>query len=543
MILKYEWGNVPGNSILMKFSTYLLALVFLMVSCTKNFEEINRNPFNPTQTDIGPLFNTIINSLRLGWNEQFYLHNETLYGITQQAARTSVGFDNITIGTEEAWANYYRALAHIREIERRFGEMAVEEEALNNVRAQLKVLMAYKTFRLTDLFGDMPFFEAGRGFESLDYVRPAFDAQEEIYKFLLEELKWVEENINTSPNPVTASGEKYVSFSDFDKLFFGDMRRWRKFANSLRMRHAMRMVEKDPAFATPILKEIIEKQLHVIEEGEDVGMWPVQQDWVNESVIWSFSEHNKLRMGSTVWHQLSANDNPDGSGIFDPRARIFFETNNDGEWAAFPQIPDASTPAEGGIPYGQHRDNNYTIKGEANLFSPFNYYLIRDQFDIPEILLTAAEVGFIKAEAYLRGLGVAMDEGAAEAEYTVALVSSIKFWQNVVTSSSIWVNKPPILSEGEIFAATNHPRLSIFTSSDKLALIYTQRWLDAFRQPWEAFALWRRTGATPREGTAPEYYRFSYPPSEAENNPENWSAQVGRMGEDSPRVKVWWMAD
>ena len=155
----------------MRFKYYILLFLLIGTSCTKDFEEINKNPFSPTQTDIGPLFNTVISSIRLGWNEQFYLHNETLYGITEQAAKTAIGFNNITIGTEEVWNNYYRALAHIREIEGRLAEMDVEEEALYNVRSQLKVTLAYKTFRLTDLFGDIPFFEAGRGFESLDFCK------------------------------------------------------------------------------------------------------------------------------------------------------------------------------------------------------------------------------------------------------------------------------------------------------------------------------------------------------------------------------------
>ncbi|MCO6479426.1 MAG: SusD/RagB family nutrient-binding outer membrane lipoprotein [Phaeodactylibacter sp.] len=523
------------------FKIILASLVFLSISCDKDFEEINKNPFSPTQADIGPLFNTVVASLRLGWNEQFYVHNETLYGITQLAAKTGVGFDNINIGIEEIWRDYYRGLVHIRELERRFNEMDVEEEALNNVRAQLKVLLAYKTFRLTDLFGDVPFFDAGKGFQSLDLSRPGFDSQEEIYKFLLEELRWVEENINAAPDPRTASGAKYVSFGDFDNLFNGGLWMWRKFANSLRLRHAMRMVEKDPAYAEPIIKEIIENDLPIIESGEEVGMHPGRQDWRNDGVNWSFREHNKLRMGATIWRYLSENNNTDGSGIYDPRANIFFEPNNANEWVAFPQVPDADTPPAGGIPYGEHRDNNYSIKGNANIYSPFNYYLIRDNVDIPEVILTAAEMGFIKAEAYFRGLGVAMDEGAAEAEYTVAVVNSIKFWQGIAAGSQMWANAPPVLSENEIFAKLNHPRLSIFTSENKLELIYAQRWLDAFRQPWEAFALSRRVGATPREGEMPEYYRLPYPPSEAENNPDNWAGQVARMGEDSEKVKVWWM--
>jgi hypothetical protein len=270
-------------------------------------------------------------------------------------------------------------------------------------------------------------------------------------------------------------------------------------------------------------------------------MLPQAQDWVNESVIWSFAEHKKLRMGTTIWHELSENDNKDGSGIFDPRARIFFETNNANEWVPYPNLPDANTPPEGGIPYEQHRDFNYTIKGADNLFSPFNYYLVRDDKTIPEVLFTAAEVGFIKAEAYVRGLGVAADPFAADGEYTEAVVASISFWQNIAVNSAIWANKPPLLSEGEIFAVTNHPRINIFGNDNKLELIYKQQWLDAFRQPWEAFALWRRTGATPREGDAPAFYRFPYPPTEGTNNPENYADQVAKMGEDSRAVKVWWM--
>lgn len=516
-------------------------LLILLSACTKDFEEINENPFSPTQTDIGPLFNTVVESLRLGWNEQFYLHNETLYGITEQAAKTAVGFDNITIGTEEIWNNYYQALAHIREIERRLEAMDMEPEALNNVLAQLKILAAYKTFRITDLFGDIPFSDAGRGFEDLAFARPKFDAQSDIYRSLLEDLEWAATNINTFPNPETANGTAYLSINNFDHLFNGDMMHWRKFANSLRFRHAMRMVEKDPDFATAVIQDILENDLPLIETGEDVGMWPGAQLWANQGVNWSFREHNKLRLGTTMWQWMSDNDNTDGSGIFDPRAYIFFETNNADEWVAFPQIPTTETEPSGGIPYGQHRDNNYTIKGNANIYTPFNYYLIRDEIGIPEIILTAAEIGYLKAEAYLRGLGVAADVGKAEEEYTLALVNSIQFWQNIVNNSPIWVNAPTIYPIGEIYGLINHPTMDIFNTTDKLERIYAQRWIDAFRQPWEAFALWRRTGLTPSAGDAPEYFRFAYPPSEAENNPDNWADQVSKMGSDSPSTKIWWM--
>jgi hypothetical protein len=519
-------------------------LILTATACTKDFEEINKNPFSPTQTDVPPLFNSVVSGLQLGWNEQLYINNERLYEVTQLSAKFAIGFDNVTIGTEEIWNSAYTGLGQMREIERRIEEKAesVPSETLNNIRAQLKVLMAYRIFRLTDFFGDIPFFDAGKGFQDLELLRVKFDSQEEIYKFLLEELKWVEDNIKPATEAFMEDGTPYATLGGFDNLLNNDMVLWRKFANSLRLRHAMRMVEKDPDFATPILKEIIENDLPVITQGEDVIMMPSQQDWRNDGVHWSFREHKRLRMGSNVWHQLSETDSSDGSGIYDPRAYIWFETNNANEWTAFPQNPDSDTPTEGGIPYQEHRDVSYNVKGVDNLYSPINYYLVRDWNDVPEVLLTAAESHYIKAEAYLRGLGVVMNPSNAEEEYLLGITSSITFWQGVAQNSAFWINKPEILTTGQIFAAANHPELDIFSADNKLERVYKQRWLDNFRQPWEAYALMRRTNnQTPSEGNVIQHYRFAYPPSEAENNPDEWQAQVARMGADTKDVKVWWM--
>ncbi|MDV7398355.1 hypothetical protein RZS08_43525, partial [Arthrospira platensis SPKY1] len=96
---------------------------------------------------------------------------------------------------------------------------------------------------------------------------------------------------------------------------------------------------------------------------------------------------------------------------------------------------------------------------------------------------------FIKAEIYLRGLGVPADASAAEEAHYLGVVSSLKFWQSVFVNTPIWVNAPSVLTEGEIFAVANHPRITLFGQSDKLERIYAQRWLDAFRQPWEAYSL------------------------------------------------------
>ena len=224
-----------------------------VMSCRKNFEEINTDPSSFTTASDGSLFNGVISSLQPGWNEQFYIHNEIFYKQTQLAALTKEGWGNFTLGTEEIWSNYYGALPEIRELEKRFATYD-NSPGVINMRAMLKITMAMKTFKVTDIFGDIPFSQAGYGFQSLDLLRPKFDKQRDIYLKLLDDLKWADENIDET----AVKTEPFATFSGFDKLFNGDMKKWRKMANSLRLRHAMRIAEKEPVIAGEIVKDIIE---------------------------------------------------------------------------------------------------------------------------------------------------------------------------------------------------------------------------------------------------------------------------------------------
>jgi len=527
----------------MKNKIIHILLIFSLVffySCEKDFDDLNKNPYATTITSIGPLFNNAVSSLKLGWNEQFYVHNEVIYKQTQLTALTSEAWQNLSIGTEEIWSNYYIALAHIRDIELRLEEMEDPNrpDSLNNVKGMLKVLLAYKTFRVTDLFGDMPFFDAGKGYEGVQYLHPKYDSQEDIYKFLLDELKWAAENISLDPQ--TPSGGSYLSIASSDHLFNGNLQLWIKFANSLRLRHAMRIAEKEPELANEIILEIFENNLPVIKPGEDVIMMPIEQAWLKESTNWSFREHKNLRMGTNIWNQMAENDSTNGTGFYDPRAFIFFETNNAGKWVAYPQIPDAGTPPSGGIPYGLHRDLNYTIKGNDCIYSPVNFYITRDENTIPEIILTGSEYYFIKAEAYYRGIGIALDPNLGSAAFFEGVIASMEFWDELKNNSSIWQYIDPNYDLANPYDVAN--KIFFLENDDeKLDLVYAQRWIDAFRQPWEAFCLTRRTGRTPREGDALNYFRLPYPPTESEHNAENYSTQTAKMGGDLTTVKVWWM--
>ena len=523
----------------MKKLTIILSICLLATTgCDKGFDDINTNPLAPSNVKFGAVFNGLVQSLQLGWNRQLFLHNEVLYDVTEQAVVTAKTFGNVDGGSEDVWSNYYNATKNANELYQRFDALTEDPRSADIVRAQLDVLMAYKTFQVTDLFGDIPYLEGGKAFATDEVIRPVYNTQEEIYKSVITDLE--KASIILSGGGEAPLGE-YLRYGAFDTFLDDNTDRWARFCNSLLLRHLVRMYDVDPDFAGSRVKELIDSGANFITEGNDIVMSPANQNWANLGVNWSFREHNKVRMGSTIWNFMTDEDGE----ILDPRLRFFFEENNAGEWVAFPQNPTSDTPQSGGEPYSQdRRDASYEDKGIDNIYSAVNFYLIRDELDIPEILMTAAEVKFLLSEIFIRGIGVATDPFLASSRYQEGIIASINYWKGIVQNSTIWLNQPPIPSDTEIFFLATNPKYAITfegATEANLRRIYEQRWVDSFRQPWEAFALLRRTNLVPRERDENEFFRFQYPQSEVAFNTDNYETQVSSMGGDQTNIKMWWM--
>ena len=560
-------------------STAILALTF--GSCTKGFEEMNKNPMNPTGTDIGPLFNGVVSSLTWIGNEQFYLNNEVFYPETELGALTSEAWGNMSIGTDAVWNNYYLALANIHDIDKRLDEMCEtsgDNEIDDKVRAQLTVIEAFKTFKVTDMFGDIPYSEAGYiWYNTVENRKPKYDSQESIYKTLLEELVWARD-ILSNGQAKTSLGNTYYSLGSYDVMYLNDYYKWAKIANSLILRHALRMYDKDPAYAKPILNEAFNKPViddYYYSGNGAFAMWPQYLGSTFGDEGWAFREHKNLRMGETIFAQMSKATDSTDNRIFDPRVYIFFDTNHktseypNGAWRAFPQVRDANTPTEGGTPYSSGRDKNYTFKGPACLYSPFNYYLVRDHVFVPQMLISPAEVNFIKAELAARGIVPGGLSGPAGADGFIrkGIELSLNFWLQLpiygtdATYKYIYPELQTILDGGDLYSISYAYASNIFTemtyetgfAGDEkayLELIYQQRWLDLFRQANEAWNLARRTKGT--GATTPTTidhqklvtYRLPYPQSEVTYNYDNYNEQVKKMSHGNTReTKVWWMQD
>lgn len=530
------------NYIINKTGAVILALALLFTSsCKKNFESINTPPEGATDATTPAVFNAIISSMPISAGE-YSVMNAWLYPITQQGMVTSASgaypYDN---AKSAVWSNYYQTLANYRLLQSRITAGA-DSATMNNLYGMLKTIMAYKTFKATNYYGDMPYSKAGYApLNGVSGYTAVYDKQADIYTSILTDLKWAVDHFSTDATQ--------YSLGSYETFFQGDISMWTKFANSLRLYVAVTMYDKNSTLAGAQIAEALGKPL--LADGNDIGLWPakisnLQFQWRQ----WSFSANCYLRMGTTMWKLMAANDNTDGSGIFDMRAKLFFEPNNAGQWAAYPQNP-LSDPGEGGAPYDIIRFTNYDSLGSGCLYSPFNLYFEQDLTSIPELMLTSGQVHFLKAEVYNRGLGVTGNTTTAQTEYNAGIAASLNMWKGIAYNSSVWtVNKPAsaTATATEIAAVQNNPvtAYDLTNAANALSQIYAQLWIDQYRQPWDAWLLLRRTGGkTPMSTANAAYYtstyagyqRFVYPDDEKSYNTTNYDAETG--GTDVNSTKLW----
>jgi hypothetical protein len=531
------------KNIILKGMGFIM-MIGALTSCTKNFDAINTPPFGSPTANVQQLFTGFESNMVQGDAQVSY--NSWTYPITQQGVvYTKADYIYGTDGGEN-WNSFYNNLSNFKALMNVIA--ASKDPAIyTNVTAMVKVLRAYQAIKLSNLYGAIPYSDAGK---ALDYtpsnpgvLKPKYDTQQQVYLSCLVDLQWAVNHLSTT------DATQY-SMGNADVLLQNNITHWIEFANSLRLRVALTMYDKDQTDATAQIADALSKPL-LDADNINVGLYPGTNvpNMDLQARQYSFGTECRLRMGTTMWQLMSSTNALDGSGIFDPRCSIFFEPNNAGEWNPFPQNPTSSTPPEFGAPYNTLRDNDWSNKDgnppTTNLYANFNYYWARD-VNIPELFMTTAEVHFMKAEAYLRGIGVPANAATAKTEYNAGATASINFWTTQAMNSVVWVqNKPTALPDAAAFLANPVVAFDMASASHALKQIYAQEWIDMFRQPWEAWTLMKRTGQTPADPnnsagyttTYGSYNRYQYPSSEQTYNFANWQAATG--GSDLISTKIW----
>ncbi|WP_136465329.1 SusD/RagB family nutrient-binding outer membrane lipoprotein [Flagellimonas onchidii] len=525
------------NNIKTKKGAFLLLLMISLLSsnsCSDDFGDINDSfQANLTDATIPGLFNGLIQSVKKGETRN-RVPVSWLYQWTQLAAMYTASGFRLDDKTTEAWEKYYRSLANYHDIE---NLIAAEEDPENftNIQAMARTIMAYQALSTTLLYGDIPYSEAGQGFLSAQAYRPVYDSQQSIMQAAINDLTWAIDNLSTNASQATLGG--------FDTLLDNDVDMWKKFANSLRLRYAMVMREKDAGFADPIITAALSQPL--LEPAEFVSLNPASIPGLSNDRRGFYRGNSYVRMGSTMWEVMSSTNDVDGSGIYDLRCSILFEPNENDEWVPYPQNPDNTTPTVTGDPHVNDRLDDWD--SFRSNFASINAYYTLDN-DIPQFIITGSQISFLKAEIYNRGVGgVTADQTMAETFYNEGITASVNFWYNYAFNSAIWaVNKPDAAapSDAEINAMLTNPNVAYSADvATALSQIYEQSWISLFHQPFEAWNLQRRTdNATPNVPLAAtslvtDFNRLTYPPSERETNRVNWTAVTG--GSDSETTKIW----
>src|SRR5256886_654271 len=418
---------------------------------------------------------------------------------------------------QNTWTDYYtRAAMDVREIRVIYDRLPADQKASYEVYLHLgKIVNAFTTARTTDLWGDMPYSEAFTARQTTGRnLFPKFDTQESVYDAILKDLKDASDALRTLTvvHPALATQ---------DLLLKGDLVGWRRFANSLRLRLAMRLSEVAPAKAQAIVQEIL---------ADSAGYPLVETDtqdvaWFMNAT-WTF-DHNSLgnrsratsELPNKVWAPKVMLDMMVATN--DPRLPIVFDRAFDStrSYKGLPSSPD-SQPA--------------TV--DSAHFSRLNAAMFRRNDNFPGYVMTAAEVAFLKSEAYMRGWAT----GNAKTAYDNALRLSIQMQYATYNRNNLAADSIPP-AESIVTAFINSPAVVYNSTLERIA---TQKWIHlGIVQPYEAWAELRRTdfpvlppdliGDRLLERTV----RIVYPSTEITNNSQSYEAVRAK---DTPTTRVWW---
>lgn len=136
------------------------------------------------------------------------------------------------------WTPYYTALKETKYVANEISD--ANHAKYSNIAQMMRIITAWRTITVTDAYGDIPYSKAGLGNDQV-----AFDTQEEVYDGIFKELT---EAVAALQNPPSGVEQATVN-EDQDLIFAGDVQKWIRFANSIRLRAALRLTNINPTKA------------------------------------------------------------------------------------------------------------------------------------------------------------------------------------------------------------------------------------------------------------------------------------------------------
>ncbi|TAJ11744.1 SusD/RagB family nutrient-binding outer membrane lipoprotein [Marinilabiliaceae bacterium JC017] len=491
----------------------LFGLMAFAGGCTDDFDEINTEPIGVSSVPLSYIFFDME-----GAPVANYQRNVNLFPdfYSQYWANTVNSFESGRYEYNDGWIgnqfreHYTNYVTRHYDLIRQAGGMVEEgwnkelygvETAYTNAVAMAEIFMCYRWIVMIDTYGDLPYFDVSLG-------EPGkYSTQKDISDDLFSRLANAVGKLSDDSNQ--------FSYGDYDLYFNGDVNKWKRFGNSLRLRLAMRLSNIDAATAQKQAKEAVDAG--VMESNDDVARYPLDPtgwyDYLHQ-MAWSW---DNIRISKTFTDHLYSQS----SVGEDPRAALWLAYKDGKTGVPFEGVENGYDV----LPEGWREKATMNFDNEG--YKDFNHATL----NCP--VMFYSEVCFMKAEAALRG----WISGSAQSIFEEGVKASMDYVGVAGDKANAYVAGLTTLSG---------------SNEAQLKQIITQKWIANFPNGQEGWADFRRTDypdlTLPIEGisgnatvAANKYVkRIRYPDNQHDLNEANLPDGYRSYDDDRMDKMVWW---
>jgi hypothetical protein len=523
----------------MKMKTQLIIsilFIFSLTACTKNFEETNTNPDRPVSVQPQYLFNgavySIMNLYGGEMRKRVFSHYSNYVAVGGGQLERYFWIDGTLNGYFQN--TYTNCLQPLYQIQKLYGS----DPGYRNRVAIAKIMESYVYSNAASIWGPMPKKAALSGEQVI-----AYDSEQDIFNAVLDTLK-------AAANAINLTGDKYTTG---DAIYNGDLLKWKKFANTLRLRIAIQIVSANSTKAEETLSDVLSNEENTINSPAETAF----SKWGNTSLNWSYLYDYNI---------VNATSNSSSINVASEALVKYMLPYNDPRLPIYAKPAPAGTPNAGqywGMPLTNQLPRGVSMNPTPHPTNdPKNYSPLGDVFtkmDADHVFLSYEETQFLKAEAAFKGWG---GTKTAEQYYTTGITASMQKYGIAQAQINTYLNTPGIKWNTVVDttgrSAEFEDYLGITTSAiltpNPFRQIIMQEWLAGFYRAIDAWTLIRRTqvlefvphfnpdgseGGTVGFAYIPQ--RMVYPQVEYQINTDEVKKAVALLnGTDIMRTKLWW---
>lgn len=506
----------------------LTVLSLSMLSCTKDFTEVNIDPIGKRSSEAHQLLApALVNVLNTNMSRNWSFNNQLMQVTVEinDAEGRVFRYDVRRTWADYTWNNWYVNLTDLKDIY----TISSQPESINKSYQGISLIAQTWVYSLlTDTYGDIPYTEANTGKDG--NMQPVFDKQKDIYADMFKKLE--------EANKLLKEGTAIVATSD--PVYQGDISKWRRFGNSLYLRLLLRASGKAEVASTVIAK--IKEMVNT-----NPAEYPIiENNTQTAKILWNGTNSSTAVYSSPFMINIRAADFR-GMPICDfflgklvtwedPRVEPALGTGGVPRFGI-----DRGADGYVGIPSGYSPGSGIVIQAHFNSDAENKFTLQTDKNT--GIIMNSAEVSFILAEAAARG----WITGSAESYYYKGMVDAINYWMPTYITSPSDARFVTYITEANL---KWNPALpldeSTSDSKSQLGMIHIQKYYAMFLVDFQQWFEYRRTGhpilpkgpGLANGGKMPA--RLNYPLVTQSTNPTSYKNAVAVQGPDDINTLMWW---